>query len=58
MSRIILLDSGPLDLITNPSASEQNRECNAWIQTRLREGDRNVKHLEMFADVRLWREIS
>lgn len=40
MSRIILLDSGPLGLITNPSASEENRECNAWIQTRLREGDR------------------
>jgi len=27
MSRIILLDSGPLGLITNPSASEENREC-------------------------------
>jgi predicted nucleic acid-binding protein len=40
MSRIILLDSGPLGLITNPSASEENRECNAWVQTRLREGDR------------------
>ena len=40
MSRIILLDSGPLGLITNPSASEENRECNAWIQKRLREGDR------------------
>jgi hypothetical protein len=32
MSRIILLDSGPLGLITNPIASEENRECNAWIQ--------------------------
>ena len=40
MTRIILLDSGPLGLITNPSASEENRECNAWIQTRLREGNR------------------
>ncbi len=40
MSRIILLDSGPLGLITNPNASEENRECNAWMQTRLREGDR------------------
>ena len=39
MSRIILLDSGPLGLITNPSASEENRECSAWIQARLREGD-------------------
>lgn len=37
---IILLDSGPLGLITNPSASEENRECNGWIQTRLRDGDR------------------
>ncbi len=40
MSRIILLDSGPLGLITNPSASAEDRECNAWMQTRLREGDR------------------
>jgi predicted nucleic acid-binding protein len=40
MIRIILLDSGPLGLITNPSASEENRECNAWMQTRLREGNR------------------
>ena len=40
MSRLILLDSGPLGLITNPSASEENRQASAWIQTRLREGDR------------------
>lgn len=40
MSRIILRDSGPLGLITNPSASEENRECNVWTQMRLREGDR------------------
>ena len=40
MSRIILLDSGPLGLITNPSASQENRECNAWMQSRLRQGDR------------------
>ena len=40
MSRLILLDSGPLGLITNPSASEENRQANIWIQLRLREGDR------------------
>lgn len=55
MSRIILLDSGPLGLITNPSASEENRECNAWIQTRLREGDRVM--VPAISDYEIRREL-
>jgi predicted nucleic acid-binding protein len=31
MSRLILLDSGPLGLVTNPRATEQSRLCNAWL---------------------------
>ena len=38
MSDIILLDAGPLGLITNPRASKENRECNLWMQSQLRKG--------------------
>lgn len=40
MSDIILLDSGPLGLVTNPSASLENRECNQWMQVQLQRGVR------------------
>lgn len=40
MSRIILLDAGPLGLATNPRASTENQECNLWLQTQLRQGVR------------------
>lgn len=40
MSDIILLDSGPLGLVTNPTASQENRDCNAWMQSQLRKGVR------------------
>jgi hypothetical protein len=31
MSRLILLDAGPLGLVTNPKASEESRRCKAWL---------------------------
>lgn len=39
MSRIILLDAGPLGLITNPRASKEGSECNRWMQDQLNKGD-------------------
>lgn len=39
MSRLILLDSGPLGLVTNPKASPENDACNQWMQARLKGGD-------------------
>src|SRR5438132_10558234 len=33
MSMVILLDAGPLGLITNPRASQETRECNQWIES-------------------------
>lgn len=33
MKRIILLDAGPLGLITNPKQSPQNTACNQWLQS-------------------------
>jgi predicted nucleic acid-binding protein len=38
MSDIILLDSGPLGLVTNPRATQENLECNVWMQSRLQQG--------------------
>jgi predicted nucleic acid-binding protein len=33
MSMVILLDAGPLGLITNPRASQEGRECNQWLES-------------------------
>ena len=32
MSVVILLDAGPLGLITNPRASLETRDCNLWLE--------------------------
>ena len=40
MSQIILLDAGPLGLVTNPRATTENHECNLWLQAQLRQGVR------------------
>ncbi len=42
MSRIILLDSGPLGLVTNPTASPTAEACNQWMEARLVERVRVV----------------
>ena len=31
MSRLILLDAGPLGMVTNPKGGEQARRCRAWL---------------------------
>ena len=33
MSVVILLDAGPLGLITNPRASQETRACNQWLES-------------------------
>jgi DNA-binding transcriptional regulator LsrR (DeoR family) len=33
MSRIVLLDSGPLGRVSNPRASAENRRCQAWAKS-------------------------
>ncbi len=55
MNRIILLDSGPLGLITNPNASLENRECNTWMQSRLLQGDRVL--IPAISDYEVRREL-
>ena len=31
MSRLVLLDAGPLGLVTNPKAGEDSHRCKAWL---------------------------
>ena len=31
MSRLVLLDAGPLGLVTNPKGGDEARRCKAWL---------------------------
>jgi predicted nucleic acid-binding protein len=42
MSRLIVLDSGPLGYATNPRASPVNVRCSRWIDDLLASGDQVV----------------
>jgi hypothetical protein len=55
MSRVILLDSGPLGLVTNPKASPENDACNQWMQERLKGGDSVL--VPAIADYEVRREL-
>ncbi len=35
MSDIILLDTGPLGLVTHPNASPENDACNQWLRSQI-----------------------
>ena len=55
MSHTILLDSGPLGLITNPKASTQTAACGRWVVGALDRGS-TVLALEI-ADYEVRREL-
>ena len=38
MNYTVLLDSGPLGIVTNPRASSENLACNKWLEVILRKG--------------------
>ena len=40
MSTIVLLDTGPLGMVTNPRATPENLACNMWMVGLLRRGVR------------------
>jgi predicted nucleic acid-binding protein len=40
MSRLILLDSGPLGMVTNPKATDISLDCQLWLKSLLRRGER------------------
>jgi predicted nucleic acid-binding protein len=41
MSRLVLLDSGPLAMVTNPLGSDETARCNGWLLAML-DGDAQV----------------
>lgn len=55
MSRIILLDTGPLGLVTNPKLSAQSIACAQWLQTHIKSGNRAI--IPEIADYEVRREL-
>src|SRR5690349_5912237 len=51
----ILLDSGPLGLLSNPNASEENEACNYWLEDLLYRGIE--VYLPEIADYEVRREL-
>jgi predicted nucleic acid-binding protein len=40
MSRLIVLDSGPVGLVTNPRNTPENEPCKRWLRGLLAAGER------------------
>ena len=38
MRLVIVLDTGPVGMITNPNASVTNRECYQWMESLVQQG--------------------
>lgn len=55
MKQVIVLDTGIIGLVTNPSLSEQAIACNQWLQSHLRSGSRVI--LPEIADYEVRREL-
>ena len=55
MSRVVLLDTGPLGLVTNPNRSPQSTACARWLQSLIDQGVRIF--LPEIADYEVRREL-
>ena len=55
MSRTILLDAGPLGLVTNPKYSPQSLACSQWLQALVASGARVI--VPEIADYEVRREL-
>ncbi len=55
MSRVVVLDAGPLGLVTNPRRSPTSAACATWLQSLLGAGLRVV--LPEIADYEVRREL-
>ncbi|MEH2384125.1 MAG: hypothetical protein V7K27_35445 [Nostoc sp.] len=55
MSRLILLDSGPLGMVTNPKAKGIPLACQLWLKSLLRRGERVA--IPEIADYEVRREL-
>ena len=55
MSKIILLDAGPLGIVSNPKSSLVNDACNQWMRAQLSKGVRVL--VPEIADYEVRREL-
>ena len=55
MNRLILLDSGPLGMVTNPKAKGLPLACQVWLKTLLKRGEKFV--IPEIADYEVRREL-
>ena len=55
MSRVILLDTGPLGLVTNPKLSAESVACAQWLQVQITVGNRVL--IPEIADYEVRREL-
>ena len=55
MIRTIVLDAGPLGLVSNPGYSEQNHACAQWLQAHLSAGARVI--IPEITDYEIRREL-
>lgn len=55
MSRVVLLDTGPLGLVTNPRVTPENDACNQWLDNLLVRGVRVI--VPEIADYEVRREL-
>lgn len=55
VDRVIVLDTGPIGLITNPKLSAQGIACNQWLQSHLKAESRVI--LPEIADYEVRREL-
>ena len=55
VERAIVLDTGPIGLITNPNLSPQSVACNQWLQSHLKSDSRII--IPEIADYEVRREL-
>jgi predicted nucleic acid-binding protein len=55
MSRVIVLDAGPLGMATNPKAKDVPLECQQWLRSLLQKGEKIV--IPEIADYEVRREL-
>ena len=55
MSRVIILDAGPLGLVTNPKLSPASVACAQWLQTQITLGNRAI--IPEISDYEVRREL-
>lgn len=55
MSRVILLDAGPLGLVTNPKLSAEGIKCSQWLQAHIQSESRII--IPEISDYEVRREL-